>query len=209
MHQRWSRNLLATATVMSWRGICSIDVKVWSIPTDVSTVLCWPQDTWPLPIYKRNLCSVSMNSEYSYSSDVTLLRGSSVNDVNTVQENGLCQGRCWLWNGVEWHNAVENVTVWPKNLYCNCTLHSRLAKWLLDSAHVCCLRVSQECWQHCSTTYPLKILWNIKTDGTCSNHCDLQHLQLKICHQLDVKTWACRPNNRNEPNVYRILERSQ
>lgn len=66
--------------------------------------------------------------------------------------------------------------------------------------------MAQECWQPCSTTYPLKILLNIKTDGTCNNHCDLQRLQLKACHQLNVQTWSCRQNNRNEPNIYRIRE---
>ena len=75
--------------------------------------------------------------------------------------------------------------------------------------HVCCLTVSQECWQPCSTTYPLKILLNIKTEGTCSNHCDLQQLQPKGCHKLNVQTWSCRQNNRNEPNICRIREHSQ
>ena len=75
--------------------------------------------------------------------------------------------------------------------------------------HVCCSTVSQECWQPCSTTYPLKILLNIKTEGTCSNHCDLQQLQLKGCHKLNVQTWSCRQNNRNEPNICRIREHSQ
>ena len=100
--------------------------EIW-VPTKIFKLFRWCVNctmvtTWPLPICNRNLCSVSKNSECSYLSDVTLLRGSGVTGDITVQENGLCQGGCWLSDGVGWHSVVENVTVWPNILCCNCAI---------------------------------------------------------------------------------------
>jgi len=80
----------------------------------LQTVVWWAPRTRPFRVYKQNL------SECSYRSEVTLLRWSGVNSANIVQENGLLQGRCWLWNGVAWHSVQGNVRTWEHRRWAAC-----------------------------------------------------------------------------------------